>query len=294
MLKFEDFMDLNESMSLLNEVQIQFNKNRDVKFGNVLILAGGAGSGKGFVLDKLIGMSGKVFDVDALKTLAQKSPKIVDSIKKEFDTDISSLNLKTPEDVFKLHTIIGDELNLPDKQQQTFYTSILTAHPDRKPNIVFDVTLKDMRKLEKITKSVTDLGYDKKKIHLVWIVNDIEIAKQQNQERSRTVPEFILVNTHSGASTTMKEIVGMGEDLRNLIDGDIFFTFNKANIDNEWQSGDKKSGGVLNRSKIQGGYFTKAAYVQLKQVGKAPLKLNDVSEEIVKKINSYVPDDAKW
>ena len=38
------------SEEVLNEVAIQFNRGRNKKFGNVIILAGGAASGKGFVI----------------------------------------------------------------------------------------------------------------------------------------------------------------------------------------------------------------------------------------------------
>ena len=46
------------------------------KFGNILILAGGAGSGKGFASNRMIAFEGKRFDVDAIKTsqlICQKS-----------------------------------------------------------------------------------------------------------------------------------------------------------------------------------------------------------------------------
>lgn len=50
----------------LNEALITFNKKAYPKFGQVVIMAGGAGSGKGFVKDKLVGVEGMVFDVDEL------------------------------------------------------------------------------------------------------------------------------------------------------------------------------------------------------------------------------------
>ena len=68
-------------------------------------------------------------------------------IEKEFGTDITQLNLKSPEDVSTLHQIIGDELNLPHKRQATFFANVLAQKPNTKPNVIFDVTLKDLRKL---------------------------------------------------------------------------------------------------------------------------------------------------
>ena len=50
----------------LLEALITFGGQAYPKFGNVVIMAGGAGSGKGFVKDKLVGVEGFTFDVDAL------------------------------------------------------------------------------------------------------------------------------------------------------------------------------------------------------------------------------------
>ncbi len=52
MLSFNNFM--KESFSELSEALITFAGQAYPKFGNVIILAGGAGSGKGFIKDKLI------------------------------------------------------------------------------------------------------------------------------------------------------------------------------------------------------------------------------------------------
>ena len=70
---------LCENSMLLIEKLIQFNQGR--QYGQIVFLAGGAGSGKGFVKDKLLGVEGMVFDVDAMKTLAMKSPKINQKVK---------------------------------------------------------------------------------------------------------------------------------------------------------------------------------------------------------------------
>jgi hypothetical protein len=233
-----------EQYDILLEKLITFGGQAYPKFGNIVIMAGGAGSGKGFVKDKLVGIEGKVFDVDELKTLAAKTPAIRKKVQAEFGVDLGNLaaNLKNPENVARLHEIIGDALGLPDKKMQTFYTSVLAAADDRKPNIIFDVTLKDLRKLEKLTRQVAAIGYDKKNIHIVWVVNDIEVAIDQNAKRDRTVPVEILVNTHRGASQTMLDIINMGKSLKKYMDGDIVFAFNKIGVDSQIAKG--KGGGM--------------------------------------------------
>ncbi len=280
MLTFRDFV--KESFSDLSEALITFAGQAYPKFGNVIILAGGAGSGKGFVKDKLIGAEGYNFDVDELKSLSMRTPKIAEKIKSEFGVDPSKLDLKKPDDVAKLHEIVGDALQLDDKRKQALFASIMTAHSDRKPNLIFDVTLKDLRKLQNITRQVKTLGYDNEKIHIVWIINDIEIAKKQNAERERQVPVEILVNTHRGASHTMHDIVNMGNDLKKYMDGDIVFAFNKVKVDSDVAKSDR--GGM---------YVKDAKYFYVKRAGK-PVDEDKLTADIRAKIASYVPPSASW
>lgn len=283
MLTFRDY--LAEEYTELVEKLITFRGQAYPKFGTVIIMAGGAGSGKGFVKDNLVGAEGFVFDVDKLKSLAAATPAIVRKIKTEMGIDLKDLasNLKNPENVSKLHEIIGDFLNLDDKKLKAFYTSIMSAAPDRKPNIIFDVTLKDFRKLEKLTRQVKTLGYDDKNIHLVWVVNDIEVAKKQNMERDRTVPVEILVNTHRGASQTMLDIINMGKTLKNYMDGDIVFAFNKFKVDAELVKSDKG-----------GAYIKSANYFYVKRAGKDVMSIDQLSRDLRAKIASYVPKNAEW
>lgn len=280
MLSFSSFM--KESFSDLSEALITFAGQAYPKFGNVIILAGGAGSGKGFIKDKLIGAEGYNFDVDALKSLSMRTPKLIEKIKTEFGVDPSKLDLKKPDDVAKLHDIIGTALELDDKRKKILFTSIMTAAPDRKPNLIFDVTLKDLRKLQNISHQVQELGYDSQKIHIVWVINDIEIAKKQNSERSRQVPIEILVNTHRGASFTMHDIVNMGNDLKKYMDGDIVFAFNKVKVDSDVSKSDK--GGM---------YIKDAKYFYVKRSGK-PVDQEKLTADLRAKISSYVPPSAVW
>lgn len=280
MLSFRRYIE--ESFSDLTEALITFGGQAYPKFGNVVILAGGAGSGKGFVKNKLVGIEGFDFDVDELKSLSMRTPGLVQKIKDQFGVDPSKLDLRNPADVAKLHEIIGDELKLDDKKKKVLFSSILTADPSRKPNLIFDVTLKDLRKLQNLSNDVHKLGYDKDKIHIIWIINDIEVAKKQNAARSRQVPVEILVNTHRGASMTMHDIITMGNDLKKYMDGDIVFVFNKVKVDSEVGTSDK--GGM---------YIKTAKYFYVKRAGKLP-DLEKLNKDIRAKIASYVPPSASW
>lgn len=301
MQKFTQFAEeqnfLYEEAETLLEKLITFGGKAYPKFGNVVIMAGGAGSGKGFVLGNLVGVEGKVLDVDALKTMASKTPVIQKRVKDEMGVDLANLagNLKDPENVSKLHGIIGDYLKLDKRVNKALYRGIMTAAPDRKPNLIFDVTLKDLQKLQNITRQVSQLGYDKQNIHIVWVVNDIEIAQKQNLARDRVVPPEILVNTHRGAANTMGDIINMGKSLQRYMDGDIVFAFNKVDADavlvKSKQAGQKIG---MKKATKGGSYIKDANYFYVKRKGKAPVSVKNLEDDIKRKIKSYVPKGVDW
>lgn len=281
MRRFTHF--LQEEYEELVEKLITFGNRAYPKFGTVVIMAGGAGSGKGFVKDKLVGVEGFTFDVDAIKTLALKADGLNAKVKQELGTDLSKLNLKNPDDVATVHEIIGDYLKIDDKRLEAMYRSIISSSPDRKPNMIFDVTLKNLGKLDKLTRAVKKLGYDSNNIHIVWVVNDIEVAIDQNAKRSRTVPVEILVNTHRGVSQTMMDIIQMGKKIKTYLDGDIVFAFNKVGVDSE-----------LVKSERGGSYIKDANYFFVKKAGKDVMPLDMISRDIRAKIGKYVPKNVDW
>ncbi len=277
--------ELQQSGEILLEKLITFGGKAYPNFGNVVIMAGGAGSGKGFVLSNLVGLEGKVMDVDALKTAAFKSKIIQKRVKAKTGMDIAAIasDLKNSENVGKLHDIIANVLQIDSRKQKALFTGILAAPADRKPNLIFDTTLKDIAKLGNLSRQLTNVGYDKKNIHIVWVVNDIEVAKAQNLTRSRTVPAEILVNTHRGASQTMGDILNMGKTLKRYMDGDIVFAFNKVGVD----SALKVSGGG-------GSFLEDAKYFYVKRQGKPPTPVANLEKDIKAKISSYVPKAVTW
>ena len=281
----EEILAAGQDAEILMEKLITFGGKAYPNYGHIVLMAGGAGSGKGFVLSNLVGLEGKVFDVDELKTLASKTPAIKRRVAQELGVDLEDLasNLKNPENVGKLHDIMGDYLQIDKRKEQAFYRGVLAAPEDRKPNIIFDMTLKSLDKLDKIAKDAAKLGYDKKNIHIVWVVNDIEVAKQQNLKRSRTVPSEILVNTHRGAANTMGDIINMGTRLKKYIDGDIVFAFNKVGVDAN-----------LVKSGKGGSYVKDANYFYVKRAGKAPTSVEKLDKEIRAKIKAYVPKNVDW
>jgi hypothetical protein len=282
---------LNESFELIMEKLITFGGKAYPRAGNVVIMAGGAGSGKGFVKDRLIGLEGYTFDVDEIKKLAIKSKGFTDRSKSELGIDLKKLDLKNPEDVAKLHQVVGDYFEIDNKRMKSLYTSILGANPENKPNIIFDVTLKDLTKLQNLTNAVKSIGYKSENIHIVWVVNDIEIAKKQNMMRDRRVPVEILINTHRGVSQTMNDIVNMGKTITRYMDGDIVFAFNKVGVDSSMQ---QRQG--ISKGKYAGmaGFITTANYFYIKRAGQPIIPLTSIEADVKRKISEYVPKGVTW
>ena len=247
----------------------------------------------------------------SLKSLAVKSEKIAQRVKKELGVDLSQFKvkgaLKNPETVSLLHGIIGDELKLPDKEKRAFFSSIMTADPERKPNVIFDVTLKSLQKFDNLISNVTRLGYDKKNIHLVWIINDIEIALKQNAERDRFVKPEILINTHVGAQQTVADVIKLGNKLKSYMDGDIVFAFNKVGVDTSYIKSPKKDAefkflttknkkGETVKVDVSGGggYLKDANFFYIKRAGKTVMNFDEIDKNIRAKIRDYVPKGAEW
>lgn len=279
----QSFKNFCQEALQLDEKLITFGNRAYPNFGQIVILAGGAGSGKGFVLSNLLGIEGNVLDVDALKALAIGSTKLASRIEQELGIDIKDLKLSDPENVKKIHEILADVYGITKANQQRVFTGALAAPDDRKPNLIFDVTMKDIAKLESITRNAQNLGYAKENIHVVWVLNDIEIAQQQNLERDRVVPSEILLTTHEGAAITMARIMNMGSDLGKYLDGDMFIAFNKRGEDT-----------TIIKSPNGGMYVLDANYLQIKKKGRKVMSTSDLSSEIRNKIRDYTPDTPTW
>lgn len=272
-------------LEFIEEKLITFGGRSYPKFNNVVILAGGSASGKDFQLEKLVGIEGRVLDVDKLKKMTTKLPRFVAKVKKETGYEIDKFDMRKPDNVYKLHEILEDVYDLPDKESKTLFSSILAASEHRKPNLIFNVTLKSIPKLQSISRNVQELGYDKKNIHIVWVVQDVEVAKEQNLDirRGRIVPEEILINTHEGVALTFKKILDMGDKIKDYLDGDIYLSFNKPVVDTKMKVSDKG-----------GQYMEQANYIKIKKQGERQISSGKLTPKIYNKIKSYTPKIDTW
>lgn len=223
-------------MEVINEEQLDeklITYNNRKPYGQVVFLAGGAGSGKGFsrsnFLDDAIF---KVRDVDEMKkqlqimnrlgkldveTIIKKygkniKPKDMEQIRKVFGLEtkrgkkvsLQNLNLKNPDHVSVLHNLVK-AMGIKDKSLANMLAS--QSNPETLPNIMFDITAKDLSDITDVLPLLKRAGYNSKNIHLTWILTNYVTALENNKGRSRMVPEDILLKTHEGAANTVWSLV---------------------------------------------------------------------------------------
>ena len=246
----------------LDEKLITFS-NR-APYGQIVFMAGGAGSGKGFAINNFIDAAGfKVRDVDEMKKAVGKLDALgkisVDKWYKKyfhllkidkngFDpkkhiekhvlnkgltiSDIAS-DLKNPDNVASLHYIV-DAMGLKDK----WLINMLKGKQNKEtlPNLLFDTTTKKVSAITNVIKPLVANGYDPKNIHLIWVLTNYDLAIEQNKTRDRVVPDDIMLQTHTGASETMWSI--LTKILPKGLNGRIDVILNNRKNTVQWRLGD--------------------------------------------------------
>ena len=272
MITFKEHAEMRDYQQL-DEKLIMYNQGK--RYGQVVFLAGGAGSGKGFAQNNFMEADKfKVFDVDELKKLFIKVRGL-------------DMNLRNPEDVFKLHMMVKGS-GVKDKRLLALAKSLSQSKSkDTLPNLMFDVTLKEIDDIKEMMPMLTALGYDSKNIHVTWVLTDYYVAVKANQERERVVPDDILLQTHVGASKTMSNII-KGK-LPRGVDGEVRVILNNRRNTIPFTDKDGKPVKGSGSGKIVVKDFT---YVTLKKSGKKFEKESSIQKQVYNWIEDNVPKDA--
>jgi|TARA_B100000035_G_scaffold32073_1_gene24410 dephospho-CoA kinase len=213
-------------LEVINEEQLDEKLmvyNNRKPYGQVVFLAGGAGSGKGFASNHFLDKEMfKVRDVDKMKKQLQilnRMGKIdIDGIIKKFGKNIPAkeienirsiqsqgfqlrnLQLKQPNHVRALHQLVK-AMGIKDSSLEKLFVG--KDNPETLPNIMFDITAKDVSDITKVVPMLKKAGYQSKNVHLTWILTNFVTAMENNKQRERMVPEDILLKTHEGAANTV-------------------------------------------------------------------------------------------
>ena len=219
--KNEDMVFEEITEDILNEKLITYGNRKP--YGQIVFMAGGAGSGKGFAIKNFVdSASFKIRDVDEMKKQLQilnrlgkitikdilkkygrniklKDLDLIRKIEKDGYT-LQNLNLKNPEHVMVLHLLVK-AMGIKDNTLEKLLLG--KNNPETLPNILFDITAKDVTDITGVIPQLKAAGYKAENIHLTWVLTNYVTAMVNNRNRSRMVPEDILLKTHEGAANTV-------------------------------------------------------------------------------------------
>ncbi len=251
--------------------------NQGKRYGQIVFLAGGAGSGKGFAIANFMEKEKfKVRDVDEWKKALQK---LADT--RNMYPEIKGLKLKNPKDVYKLHMFVK-KAGIKEKSLDLLLKDV---NSDHLPNIMFDITMKDANDIGDVLPKLLEAGYDSKNIHLTWVLTNYAVSIVNNRNRERVVPEDIMLLSHEGAARGMYDVI-KGKLPRGLNGGVRVVLNNRENTipwidpDTKKPMKDHKSGSVIVKD------FT---YLTFKKEGKSIGPESDVKKQLLGWIASNVP-----
>lgn len=309
-LKFSEYFDLKdfELQQELVEKQILYNNGK--KYGQIVFLAGGAGSGKGFAIKHFMqGEIFKVLDVDELKKAFQKLDELGKfSIQEVFSKYGSKISAK---DKMLIDDIIGSnglsEKTLKDfeltKPNHVYALHILVkatgakekiidlildgAKIGRLPNILFDITFKDISEFNRIIPLLLNAGYQERDVHLTWVLTNYQVAIKNNKTRDRIVPEDILLATHKGAAQTVFSLVKEGTPKQ--IGGSVYVILNNRENTVLWVN--PKTNEPY-KTKFKEPVVKDFTYLKIKDSGKPANKELDMKKQLLTWIRDNVPPET--
>lgn len=276
--KFSEYISLKH----LTETLVQFNNG--ARYGQVVFLAGGGGSGKGFAVKQFIDSSSfKVLNVDDYKDAFLKLHQLTGKY-----PEIANLQLNNPKDLDFLHRWIKEK---GIAKAQVEFILNLCQDPSHLKNIMFDETGKSFDTYDNLP-SLLNLGYKPTNIHICWVLTDYQQAVSNNISRGskpggRQVADEILYQAHLGAAKTMYSII-FQKQIPHGIDGSIFVILNNREQTTYYK--DAQGNFVLDKdgNKIVQDF----TYLQIKKPGKPIMSQSDIAGKLKSWIISHAPDHS--
>lgn len=222
-----------ESEELLEDKMVKYGGELAPKFGWCAIYIGGPASGKGTATSFLSRLEGDYFNIDNLKEIERmwdiKDPttgrprrddfKTPSNIVPKLDKDGNPIyDEKTGEPVYyDEYRNMGndeflDELHRSMKPLTKKWQKSMLQNPenvsdkrkDRLPNLIFDITGDDPKKIMKIIDPLKAQGY---KIAILWMLTTPEKAILNNFKRDRNVKvRQTLLPKHKGVLDSVEDI----------------------------------------------------------------------------------------
>lgn len=195
-----------QEQELLEDKMVKFGGELSPKFGWCVIYVGGPASGKGSATSFLSRLQGRYYNVDDFKENPNRwnliNPATERPYKDDFDTPERNRTESNPEFMGELHGVYKPLTNklkkhIIDNPEKDFRAS------DRLPNIIFDITGDELRKLKDIIEPAKEQGY---KIAIIWMLSTIEKAIYNNLHRNRKVDNDMLVAKHGDVISAIEQL----------------------------------------------------------------------------------------
>ena len=189
-------------LDFINENTVIGFKKKTPTYGECIILAGGPGSGKGFIKNK-IDADFKTYDVDELKKTYIKMLN-----QGKLNDELKNFDFKNPEDVTELHMRVRDH-GWKEKQINLIFRNKYNTEKEANnskllPNLLFDRVSGKIEDITEIATRAKTLGYN---VTLVWVLCNLEVAKINNKVRERYVDEkSVLLPNHKAAYSTLTDL----------------------------------------------------------------------------------------
>ena len=298
-------------------------------YGQIIFLVGGAGRGKNFILNNVIGHNGVNCDVDDLKTYIAREAKFREEKYKDKGNDfLDGMDFKDPDKVFQMHNF-AKKVFEPDSSEMEnvkldglLNTARQTKNKNTLPNIVLNITGKDIYDFASLSVPFIEAGYSPKNTHILWVLTPYKEASENNLKRDRVVPAEILKKTHQGVKRAMDiirksngtiEYVHKGQTknfgIRKFIDGMVMIIFNSKGKDswipNSKTNPEEKDFRVATRganedgeNELKGVRYTKNGKLEHEDLSPNSLSYNPsmvdhINKIVIKEIGQDFKDDSQ-
>lgn len=217
--------------------------------GQVIVMAGSAGSGKNFAIDNFtdIGNKFKILDIDEIQKLVLKSTIIFKRFRKFLEkidspyANYSDQDLKDSS-MFKDSEFVDtiyDFMTLNKIPQTRLGVFLKTQkNKDRLPNIVLNTTFGNIDNIKNKIDVLLDNGYKKENIHLLWVLTTKEESMARNASRERSVKGDYLNQNYASTVSNMKKFISKDAGILNsYIDGNFWVVINTSLLTQYYDDG---------------------------------------------------------
>jgi hypothetical protein len=240
-------------------------------------------SGKGFASKTFMEAEKfKIRDVDEWKKAYLELAKL-----KNINPELRNLDLKNSDDVFKLHMFVKNR----GTKDKTLDMLLNDVKADRLPNIIFDITGKEMGDFEEVIPRLIETGYEAKNIHVAWVLTDFKVAYTANLTRERVVPGSVFLDTHQGAAKTMQSLIDR-KKMPEGANGRFVVIMNNRNNTVFFNTGQVYKGrkvDLKNQKKVNAQGVSGFYYITVKEAGKPFKPEESWKEELHQQIVANVP-----